>query len=557
MISRFDRNIPAMVCVGAALVLIGCKKSSSDGSAESSAAEVSLNTTSQNASATSKANVTSISAPGDQAATATTQPTLVSDKHIVVAEPAILELGQIPTGESKVGTVTLMNKGDQPMKLGRPKSSCGCTAVQKIAGEMIQPGESRDVEINMKGGTAQRDLNKTVTFIVEGQPPLVVRVNASAVSFVEVEPAVIGPEATPDGVITLKSIDDQPFTVINMLPPVLSADAFSTEPSSEVQVTIPWERFKELGMRHKVVFDTDHPKCQKVYVTVQFDRSNPEYVRQPPKPPVQPVGRSSAASLVSNYITNGQTADVVKMIEVGDVQIESRDASGATLLNQAAKAGQVELVNALIEAGADVEAPDKAGRTPLMAASEGKNADVIFTLLDAGASLEARDNIGGTAVSWAAAFGDPESVIALIDAGADVRVVGTATGYTPLIWASGFGQSGSVEALLEVGAQVETADLLEGLTPLMHAARTGKVESIQVLLDNGAEVEAKDRIGRTALLTAAANTGGTVEKIQVLVEAGADINAKDKRGEGALALSRRRSDEHAAAVVEYLESVSQ
>ena len=93
MISRFHRSVPAMVCMGATLVLLGCEKSSSDGDGEASAAAVSLATANDTDVSQPSIVPTIISASANQTVKppATTQPTLVSDKHIVIAEPAAHE----------------------------------------------------------------------------------------------------------------------------------------------------------------------------------------------------------------------------------------------------------------------------------------------------------------------------------------------------------------------------------------------------------------------------------------------------------------------------------
>ncbi|MHC4948113.1 MAG: ankyrin repeat domain-containing protein [Planctomycetota bacterium] len=504
-------------------------------------------------------NVRSLGGPDAGKPPTPSQP--VSAEFVVVAEPARLDLGEIPTGETKTGTITLRNIGDRPMTIGKTKTSCGCTTAQLEAGKILNAGADIDVEIRMKGGQVARVLNKTVTFNIEGQPPLVVPVRCEAIAYVTVEPTRMHPERQPDGRFTLTSKDGEPFRVISMVPPMI--EAFPEEASSTVELSLPWEKFLEIGQRRKLILYTDHPKCQQVYMDI--DLSNTEYASAPPaRTPNTEVRGLDKGRTAGDPLTTGRYGDLIaagkgemilEKVAAGELPVDSRDSSGATLLGLAAKTGNVDMVTALLDAGADIEAADRAGRTPLMSASESKNAEVIDVLLEAGSSLTARDNIGGTALSWAAAFGNRDCVEVLIDAGARVDVVGTATGYTPLMWAAGFGDPSSIEPIIEAGAQLETTDLLEGLTPLMHASRTGKVEGIRLLVKHGAELESTDRVGRTAFLTASAESGGTVEKLQALVEAGADIRAKDKRGQGALDLAGRRTDLRSREVVEYLESI--
>ncbi|MHC4948112.1 MAG: ankyrin repeat domain-containing protein [Planctomycetota bacterium] len=465
---------------------------------------------------------------------------------VVIAEPARLDLGEVPTGETTTGTVTLRHTGDRPMRIVKTKTSCGCTTARIQDGRVIYPGNAFDVEIRMEAGQTARVLNKTVTFTIEGQPPLVVPVRCEAIAYIAVEPTRLHPDAQPDGRFTLTSRDGAAFRVISMVPPLL--ESFPETASPAVELAVPWERFREFGRQNRLIVRTDHPRCGQVSVAVDLAGTPYDDVPRKPLVPRSPSDYESTIAL-------GRGPMLLERIAGGELAVDTRDASGATLLGLSAKLGNVDMVEALLAAGADVDAADRAGRTPLMSASESGSAETYDLLLEAGASLTERDNIGGTALSWAAAFADRECVVTLIDAGARVDDTGSVTGYTPLIWAAGFGDPASIEPLVEAGAALETADTLEGLTPLMHAARTGRVEAVRILLEQGADLETTDNVGRTALLAAAAAAGGTVEKLEALIEAGADVRARDERDQGALALARRRTDPLGPEVVAYLESI--
>ena len=486
----------------------------------------------------------------------------------VKAEPAIVDFGDVATGDTGESKIKLTNTSDKPVTIVRANASCGCTTMRLQPNTVLPPGESIEVDVKMSVGIRPGPVaGKQVTFVIEGQPSnIIVPLKANAVSFVELEPMELSPDETPEGGrLKLRAVDGTPFRIMSMQPALISE--FSDEPAVEHELVFDWNKYRELGIRHRPTIYLDHPKCQSVTPIIKW---NPEEIRQAvakereanlknrqaiKQPSVQSAQQATDpdAVLVA-MIKEGRNSEVLARLQAG-LSLEYRDNTGATLLSLAARHGNVELIQSLLAAGAELEATDNVSRTPLMWAAQSKNVEAVRVLLDAGASPTIRDSIGNSALAWAAGVGDPETVRELIDAGSDVEIIGAITGWTPLIWAAGFGDPGSIEPLLEAKANIEAADFLQGATPLIHAARTGKVEGVKILLKHGAKIDTRDRNGNTALLAAAGNPGGTLEKIKVLVEAGADIHAKDNRGLNALDLARKRTDAQAKQIEEYLESL--
>lgn len=490
---------------------------------------------------------------------------------IVKAEQSEVDLGEIPTNDSKRGTVTLINTGDTPATVTAAKAGCGCTTLKFSPNTVIPAKEKLAVDVQLSGGTRPGPIHsKTVTFTVEGQPDVIVKLKAQAISFVTFEPAELDPAG--DGKVKLKSIDGQAFRVMSATPAALAE--LDKESKVEHELTFSWEKFREIGVARQAQVYLDHPKCSWVAIPMKFSQEeiakeqlrkrqlqreklgqellDPNPKKGDPLLKAEPVAPTPEVE-VANLIKAGNNEEVIKRLDTG-LDVNLKDSTGLTLLGQAAKHGNVELIKALVATKkADLETADKQGRTPLMHAATTRNAQAVRVLLDAGASTATKDAIGSTALSWAAMRGDAASVQELVDAGSDVEAVGLMTGWTPLIWAAAVGDVESIEPLVKANANLEAPDHLEGATPLIRAATMGKPEAIKVLIKLGANIENVDRNGNTAFLAAAGQSGGDVDKVKALVDAGANIRAKDNRGFNALQLARKRTDPRGTAVVALLE----
>jgi ankyrin repeat protein len=470
----------------------------------------------------------------------------------VVLRPETLELGEIPTNDAKSGTVTLVNTGDTPRKVLDCKVSCGCTTTNCQKGKTLEPGEELEIEIKLSGGSRPTRLTKTVTFLVSDQAPMRMQVSGTAVSYVTVTPDKLDPDIHPEGQLTLKSIDDTPFTIKSMYPPII--EDFATEASAEQTVSIDWQALRDRGHRStKILFTLDHPKCTKVNAVLSAAAVQTVRAVKTGSPDGTPAPKPTRFDL-DRMLKNGETDEVLALIDDGSVNVNGVDAAEQTPLIKAARWGNVDVMQALLDASADISAGDNIGRTPIIYACQSKNAEAVRLLLDSGADINARDQIGNTVMCWAAGFGTAEIVQEIIDAGGDIESSGPMMGFTPLIWASLSGEPEAVKLLIDAGANIEAADVLQGATPIMHAARTGGPENVKVLLENGAKLEARDKDEMTPLLIAASNAGADVAMVRMLLDAGADVNARSAAGYNALELAEKRTDVRAAAVIEALKT---
>lgn len=512
MLTNLTRNVAAFSCV-LLLGLAGCSDSGAEGStnaagdgtgsSSATAAGDQSNATGeqteiQGARASTRATFTD--AVADQKGTV--QPNLVaarpeterkiaalrqtqlpvsgdSTELIVKAEPISLDLGSVGTGQQAKGTVRLVNTGDKPMRIINCKANCGCTTTNCPRDKELQPGESVEVDVQMRAGQiGGRRQSKAVSFIVEGQPVIRVPVFVDVVAYVEVEPSKIDLQQTTDGRVVIRSLDDQPFRVLSMNPPWI--EAFDGEARTEHVLYLPLDDLQAQSRARKIDFAIDHPQAKKVSVTLRRARTTPgDTSRIATARPLAPTVETALAAAARS----GDVAAIGQAIKDGQ-NLEQGYEDGATLLGIAASAKQAEVVRVLLEAGAKIEARDQKGRMPLMAAVQTRDSsvEVVRALIAKGADVNTRGSmIGGTPLSWAAGpFNNPEVVAALVAGNADVNQADN-NGQTPLMWAALYGAPATVKLLLDAGADV-TATNGKGLTSLdLARQKRSDDRSVQII----------------------------------------------------------------------------
>jgi ankyrin repeat protein len=213
------------------------------------------------------------------------------------------------------------------------------------------------------------------------------------------------------------------------------------------------------------------------------------------------------------------------------VDVNAREADGATALSWAAYKDDLEIASLLIAGGANANTANDYGATPLMLACANGSAGMVDKLLKAGANANTAVWTGETALMRCAATGNLDAVKFLLARGADVNAKENRQGNRPLMWALSQKHSDIARLLINHKADVH-ARTNSGFTPLMFAAQQGDLESARTLLDSGSDVNEATPDGDTPLLIAAAS--GHEAFSLFLLDKGANPNAAERNGITAL-----------------------
>jgi ankyrin repeat protein len=224
-------------------------------------------------------------------------------------------------------------------------------------------------------------------------------------------------------------------------------------------------------------------------------------------PPVQSSAYSGALTPGEDLhaaVRTGRLDDVKRLLRSG-VDVDARDALGATPLLDAAWLGNSEIVRFLLQQRADPNLRHKQnGWTPLHAAVLSGHSAIIPILLSAGARPDLRYAQGETDLHGAAGRGDASTVRALLDAGVSPAATDD-NGETALDEAILHNRPATVALLLERKADPNGTHSAEGRSPLHEAAIVAGADVVEKLVNAGAEPGKPDSYGMTPVELALAH----------------------------------------------------
>ena len=252
----------------------------------------------------------------------------------------------------------------------------------------------------------------------------------------------------------------------------------------------------------------------------------------------------------------GQEGAARLLLERGEVNLESRDYDGRTLLSYAAGRGREEIVKLLLEWGSvTLDSRDDDGQTPLAWAAKAGSEGTVKVLLEREeVNPESRDNHGRTPLSYAAGCESAPGggAIKLLLEREEVNPESQdKDGRTPLSYAAEHGCEEAVKLLLEREEVNPESQDKDGRTPLSHGARSELGEGAVKLLLQRREVnpESQDNVGRTPLSYAA--EFGTKWTVKMLLER-EEVNPELQDNKGRTPLSYAAGSDGGKAIVKLL-----
>lgn len=199
---------------------------------------------------------------------------------IVVAEPCVVDMGPVPTCSTFRWTLRLINTGPETKRVERigTPGECGIWTLPGTGGDyLIPPHSPLEVEIARRVGVAPGPIRERVIVLIEDHPPVEVLFRAEAVSFVKVEPEPSNPAEVPDGRVTVRAIDGQPFRILRILPPFIEPPEGAPQAASaEHTIVLDWDCWREADRPSSFALETDHSLCPWTLGRIESD---------PPVPP--------------------------------------------------------------------------------------------------------------------------------------------------------------------------------------------------------------------------------------------------------------------------------
>lgn len=217
-------------------------------------------------------------ASAGQGAPAAGQPAAASP---LVVEPPSVDFGRVAPGTKHPAKFTLRNAGPAPLTIASAKPSCKCTDVTDIAGKVIPPGGTLELEAALQVPKSPGEKDAKVMIAVEGRPGMVLaRMVAEVTQPVRSTPAYVDAlKGTAAGTIRLESVDGAPFRVLSAggRPPVLAGfDPAKDAPRASYDLR--WD-VPGLGspLPQWLVITTDRPDCPQIPLRIRHETTGSRF----------------------------------------------------------------------------------------------------------------------------------------------------------------------------------------------------------------------------------------------------------------------------------------
>lgn len=197
-----------------------------------------------------------------------------------------------------------------------------------------------------------------------------------------------------------------------------------------------------------------------------------------------PLDRLEKTKSLLAAASKGHTAIAGLLLDVGGINVNSRNENGTMALHRAAKEGHEETVAFLLKRNARVNAKDRLGNSALHLAASLSDETVARLLLENGARVEYKNRRGKTALHVAANADSTAVVRLLLERNAQANAVAD-DGSTPFQNAALSGSANTLGLLLTADVNIDGLDQ-HGDSALSIATWSWNAEAVEYLLNNGA-----------------------------------------------------------------------
>ena len=225
-----------------------------------------------------------------------------------------------------------------------------------------------------------------------------------------------------------------------------------------------------------------------------------------------------------NLFKNGNTVEILKILDEDPQQMKVDLGAGMTPLHYAAYYGNVSVFDYLLQKEADINAKDQRGLAPVWFTVSGQRPAMLRKLIALGADLSNKNPQGDNMLFRAIMTRNPELVQILLDNGFDAKQK-NAYSMTPIEHAAGMNSVEIINLLISKGADLGDSTRM----PLLQRAAVSRgAEVLHYLIDRGFDINEVGNNGRTPLMMAV--DFGNMEAARALILRGANINVANSEG---------------------------
>ena len=184
----------------------------------------------------------------------------------LLISPAAVDFGQVAPTSEHPATFVLQNAGSVPIRIVSAKASCACTTISDLAGEVIAPGASLDLDAAFIAPRQPEEKTSKVFVVIEGvQKTTSVELKGDVTLPIKaVPPYADALKGKQNGTILLRSLDGRPFKVLSSngeRPVYLGFDPAKDELKNQYQLAWSIAGMQCDAIPRWWVFETDRADC--------------------------------------------------------------------------------------------------------------------------------------------------------------------------------------------------------------------------------------------------------------------------------------------------------